>query len=61
LETGINMLDIIADKTEKDNKKSISGKVAFELYDTFGFPLDLTELILKEKIYQLTIRNLKKR
>jgi len=55
LETGINMLDIIADKTEKDNKKSISGKVAFELYDTFGFPLDLTELILKEK--NLSINN----
>ncbi len=48
LATGISMLDKIIAETKAKNYNVVSGAVAFELYDTFGFPLDLTELILKE-------------
>jgi len=48
LETGLKLLDVIMQKVVASGKSEVEGKDAFTLYDTFGFPLDLTELILKE-------------
>lgn len=48
LETGIRLLDKVMADTKAAGKSQISGVDGFTLYDTFGFPLDLTELILRE-------------
>lgn len=57
LEQGLVLLDSVI-KSSKD--KTISGEKAFELYDTFGFPIDLTSLILEEKGYQLDVAGFNK-
>jgi alanyl-tRNA synthetase len=48
LETGIRLLDKTMADARAAGKNEIAGEDAFILYDTFGFPLDLTELILRE-------------
>ncbi len=51
LETGIRLLDSAINVMEAANEKVLDGKLAFTMYDAFGFPPDLTELILSEKGY----------
>ena len=51
LSEGLKRLDAIM----KNTKKVVSGELVFELYDTYGFPLDLTSLILSENSLDLDI------
>ncbi len=48
LETGIKLLDGVMKETKAAGKTEIAGEKAFTLFDTYGFPLDLTELICRE-------------
>jgi len=56
LETGIDRLNQVISEHGDIDSKVVHGKQAFELFDTFGFPLDLTQLILSEKGLSVNIR-----
>ncbi len=49
LENGIRLLQGVIEETKATGKTEIAGDKAFTLFDTFGFPLDLTELICREQ------------
>lgn len=53
IETGLVRLDNIINETLKKGEKNLPGEQVFELYDTFGFPADLSRIIAEEK--QLTV------
>lgn len=48
LEKGITLLTNVMEQTKAEGKNVIAGDKAFNLFDTYGFPLDLTELICRE-------------
>ncbi|HUV41220.1 MAG TPA: alanine--tRNA ligase [Sedimentisphaerales bacterium] len=49
LDRGIEIFDAAARRAEKSAQRTISGEDVFQLYDTYGFPLDLTELMARER------------
>ena len=53
LDRGIKLIDSIMEKCA--DTKVIKGEDAFTLYDTFGFPIDLSELIASEKVYTIDL------
>ena len=48
LEHGIKRIEQLIEDSKKSKKKKLDGKAVFELYDTYGFPVDLTSLLAKE-------------
>lgn len=53
IDQGLNILNEMQKKTEEAGRKELSGDDAFKLYDTYGFPFDLTMEILGEKGYTI--------
>lgn len=53
IDQGLNILAGMEADMEKEGKKVLDGNSAFTLYDTYGFPLDLTKEILEEKGYSI--------
>lgn len=53
---GLKMIERMIAELRVEKKNILPGKVAFEMYDTFGFPVDLTQLILKENDMHLDVK-----
>ena len=60
VESGIELLEDTIKNLQTANSKIFPGEEAFKLYDTFGFPVDLTESILHEKGFKLDISGYEK-
>lgn len=56
LDQGTEILNTEIKKMAKQKEKTVSGAIAFKLYDTFGFPLDLTQLIAREHGYAVDVQ-----
>ncbi|HAR91930.1 MAG TPA: alanine--tRNA ligase, partial [Eubacterium sp.] len=55
IDTGLQKLNELCEKIERNNKDTVRGKDAFMLYDTYGFPLELTIEIVEEKGYKVDV------
>ena len=60
IDSGMDILMSYISEMEEKNEKVLSGAKAFKLYDTYGFPLELTQEILEEKGLELDIENFNK-
>ena len=60
IDTGLNILAEMEAKISEEGNKTLSGDDAFKLYDTYGFPLDLTKEILEEKGFSVDEEGFKK-
>lgn len=61
IDQGMEILEAYIDEMIKENSTTLSGERAFKLYDTFGFPLDLTKEILEEKGLGLDVEEFNQR
>ena len=59
IDQGLSILTDMEKDLEKNNKKTLAGEDAFKLYDTYGFPLDLTKEILEEKKFKVDEKGFK--
>ena len=53
IDQGLRILGELVDKMQAEGTRELSGEDAFKLYDTYGFPIDLTKEILEEKNYTI--------
>ncbi|NLN97083.1 MAG: alanine--tRNA ligase [Eubacteriaceae bacterium] len=53
IDQGLTLLEQTLEDLEKDNKTEVSGEIAFKLYDTYGFPIDLTREMATERGFTL--------
>lgn len=55
IDQGLDRLNSLIDEMKENGEKELSGSEAFKLYDTYGFPLDLTKEILNEENFDVDI------
>lgn len=59
IDQGLTILTEMEKELEKNNKKVLAGEDVFKLYDTYGFPIDLTKEILEEKGFEVDEKGFK--
>jgi alanyl-tRNA synthetase len=57
IDSGMDILKQYIEELEANNEKTLSGEKAFKLYDTYGFPLELTQEIVEEKGFKIDIES----